>query len=67
MSGRDGGASKKRKRRDDEDDDGPGPSGPAAAATVGQLTSFIKNKQARSEKYAKLKSKQKVGGAQGRL
>jgi hypothetical protein len=47
------------KKRDRDDDDGvPVPSGPA---TIGQQTSGIKNKLVRSETYAKLKHKQKVG------
>ncbi len=33
---------------------------PADAKTIGQLTSHIRNKQKRSETYAKLKSQQKV-------
>jgi len=61
MGGQEGGASKKRSRQAAEDDDDAGPSGWAADATIGQQTSFIRNKQVRSEKYAKLKSKQKVG------
>jgi hypothetical protein len=43
-------------------DDEPGTSGrgETAGVTVGQQTSYIKNKLVRSEKYAKLKSKAKV-------
>lgn len=47
----------KRKQADRDDDDGPGPSdGPA---TIGQKTSFIKNKLVRSERYHKLKHEEK--------
>ena len=46
----------KRKARDNDDDDaGPSTSTAKTAATIGQLTSGIKNKQVRSERYQKLK------------
>lgn len=48
--------SKKR----DRDDDGERDLAPAAGASVGQQTSYIKNKLVRAEKYAKLKHKAKV-------
>jgi len=57
------GMGKKRGRDEDGDDDaGPRLSG---AASLGQQTSYIKNKLVRSEKYAKLKHKQKVRRYEG--
>lgn len=54
-------ASKKRPREDGGDARAPQAAAAAAApATIGQQTSHIKNKLARSEMYAKLKHKQKV-------
>jgi ribosome production factor 1 len=41
------------KRERDDEDEGPSTSGPNS--TIGQKTSFIKNKIVRSEKYAKLR------------
>ena len=41
------------KRERDDEDEGPSTSGPNA--TIGQKTSFIKNKIVRSEKYATLR------------
>ncbi len=47
----------KRQRDADGDDEEPVQKGPA---TIGQQTSHIRNKQVRSELYAKLKHKKKV-------
>lgn len=60
MAKSDKGLGKKRKRDDADGDDGGGPSTSGREATIGMQTSSIKNKQARSEMYAKLKHKQKV-------
>lgn len=49
---------KKRARAEDGDD--ARASEKPSGASVGQQTSYIKNKLIRSEKYAKLKHKQKV-------
>jgi len=57
------GKPEKRKRGEaagSDDDCEPSTSG-QAGGTVGQQTSFIKNKLVRSEMYAKLKGKDKVG------
>lgn len=55
----------KRKRKDDDGDGDDGDGGskppPRGDATIGQLTSGIRNKQVRSEKYKLLKHRQKVG------
>jgi len=48
---------KKRMRNDDGDEEH---ASAKAGATIGQQTSGIKNKQRRSELYAKLKHKQKA-------
>jgi hypothetical protein len=65
MAGGKGVTGQKRRRSNaSEDEDGPSTSGRSGEkATVGQLTSGIKNKIMRSEKYAELKHKQKVGSA----
>jgi hypothetical protein len=49
----------RKREREERGDDEPGPSG-RGPASVGQQTSFIKNKLVRSEKYAQLKHKAKV-------
>jgi hypothetical protein len=59
---------KRRRSSGSDDDDGPSTSGRGGEkATIGQLTSGIKNKLKRSEKYAELKHKQKVRLATGCL
>ncbi len=56
---------KKRAAAAEADDDGPSTSG--AGASIGQQTSFIRNKQKRSELYHQLKHKAEVswGGLAG--
>jgi hypothetical protein len=49
----------KRHKGDESDDDYPVI--PKGTATIGQQTSFIKNKHVRSEAYNKLRLKKKVG------
>lgn len=57
---------KKRGRDEDGEPEQPGPSGGSGGGpTIGQQTSYIRNKQVRAEKYAKLKHKQKVWGVCG--
>lgn len=59
---RSGDKKKKRRRDEDGEQDGDGGAGTSGkgAASIGQLTGHIRNKQKREELYAKLKHQQNV-------